>query len=49
MMFNEPEDEEASEVVKRPHLTTSAMKKDLQMADGLVDLSLRLTIPWIGV
>lgn len=36
-MFNEPEDEEASEVVKRPHLTTIALKKDLQMADGLVD------------
>jgi len=36
-MFNEPEDEKASEVVKRPHLTTSALKKDLQMADGLVD------------
>jgi hypothetical protein len=35
-MFNEPEDE-ASEVVKRPHLTTIALKKDLQMADGLVD------------
>jgi hypothetical protein len=29
-MFNELEDEEASEVVKRPHLTTSALKKDLK-------------------
>jgi len=36
-MFNEPENEEASEVVKRSHLTTSALKKDLQMADSLVD------------
>lgn len=36
-MFNELEDEEASELVKRPHLTISALKKDLQMADGLVD------------
>jgi hypothetical protein len=36
-MFNEPDDEEASEVVKRLYLTASALKKDLQMAVGLVD------------
>jgi hypothetical protein len=38
MMFTELEDEEASEVVvKRCHLTTSALKKNLQMTDDLVD------------
>jgi len=36
-MFTGPEDEEASVVVKRSHLTSSALKKDLQIADGLVD------------
>jgi hypothetical protein len=36
--LSEPEDEEYSDaVVQRPQLTTSVMKKGLQLADNLVD------------
>jgi hypothetical protein len=49
LMINEPEDEEASEVVKRPHLTISALKKDLQMEDGIVYHFFEVDHFWIGV
>jgi hypothetical protein len=46
--LSDPEDEEYSDaVVQRPHLTTSAVKKGLQLADKLVDHLCDIDSSWI--